>query len=62
MEAYSYHRDGGRSASDYSKLTYNSSLYESNSKPKCNKEIAVGFAAETETEAEGDGVDLDLKL
>lgn len=61
MEASQY-RDGG-SASDYNKVTFNSSsssLYES--KLKGNKDIVIGSGFEVEAEPGAEGIDLSLKL
>lgn len=55
------HRDGG-CPSDYYKLNFNSSLYESNSNTKGNREIAISSGAGAEAEAEAEGIDLNLKL
>ncbi|CAK9327486.1 unnamed protein product [Citrullus colocynthis] len=63
MEA-SQHRDEGGCASDYYKVTFNSSFYESNSNSKGNKDITIGSkaGAGAEAEAEAEGIDLNLKL
>lgn len=63
MEALQ-HRDEGGSVSDYNKITFNSSLYESNSKSKSKGSIvaSIGPEAKPEPEPEGEGIDLDLKL
>ena len=57
------HRDEGGCPSEYYKLNFNSSLYESNSNTKGNREVGmISSGAGSEAEAEAEGIDLNLKL